>query len=78
MGVITTTKNEIKNEADESKETSTYFFGAINLKQSRDVANLEARSSEYEQALAAIGKRPKGPLANGRRGKWQSAGLRGH
>ena len=30
---------------------------AINLKQSRDVANLEARSSEYEQALAAAVER---------------------
>lgn len=30
---------------------------AINLKQSRDVATLEARSSEYEQALAAAVER---------------------
>ncbi|MGB0621650.1 MAG: hypothetical protein ACPGVZ_19480 [Myxococcota bacterium] len=30
---------------------------AINLKQSRDVANLAARSSEYEQALAAAVER---------------------
>lgn len=30
---------------------------AINLKQSRDVAHLEARSSEYEQALAAAVER---------------------
>ena len=30
---------------------------AINLKQSRDVANLESRSSEYEQALAAAVER---------------------
>ena len=30
---------------------------AINLKRSRDVANLEARSSEYQQALAAAVER---------------------
>ncbi len=36
---------------------------AINLKQSRDVAGLEARSSEYQQALAAAVERIDGEAA---------------